>query len=110
MNGIFYFYLRKNVRNYGEYSNKIHEVTKNAIKNSTTPVKPTFVFSRTFEFINTQAKMSNTHKRYEASKQFHRIDTRLDVMCKTHLNQLATETLKYSMLASRLCQSFRTAT
>ena len=54
--------------------------------------------------------MSNANKRYEASKQFHTIDTRLDDICKTHLNQLATEMLKSAILASRHFHSLRTAT
>ena len=62
-----------------------------------------------FELINTQAETISTCKRYEASKQFRRIDTRLNDMCKTHLNQLATETLNSSMLASRLFQSLYTS-
>ena len=90
----FLFYLRKNVRHYGEYSNTIHDGTNNAIKHSTTPVKPSFVLSHTFKLINTQAKMSNTRKRYESSKHFYRINTRLDDMCKINLNQLAIKNIK----------------
>ena len=73
----FPFYLRKYVRNYGVYSNAIHEGTNNDIKYFTYPVKPIFVLSHTFELINTQAEMSNTRKIYEKSKQLHRINIRL---------------------------------
>ena len=104
------FYLRKHVGHYAEYSNLAHEGTNNAIKYSSTPVKPSFLLSHSFQLINTQTEMSNAHKRYEASKQFHTIDTRLDDMCKTHLNQLATEMLHSEMLASHLFQSLRTTT
>ena len=53
--------------------------------------------------------MCNTNKRYEASKQYHKIDTRLDDMCKTHLNELATETITQSMDFSARYQSIRIA-
>ena len=45
----FLFYLRKHVRHYAEYSNSVHKGTNNAIKYSSTPVKPSSLLRYSFQ-------------------------------------------------------------
>jgi len=88
------FYLRKNSRHFDEYSNSSHEGTNNAMKNCSSPVKPSHNLEKSMTILSKQGERSVAKKKrlYNNSNDRHKVFSSLK--CTDKLTPIAAEILE----------------
>lgn len=93
------FYLRRDKRHFEEYSNSAHEGMNNAIKNCSSPVKPSHHLDHYMQILSRQGERSVANKKRQYNSSTDACKIYLTLRCTDKLTKIAAEMLESAWLA-----------